>query len=225
MDILRPVSLREVIIKATPPIVEIVPTIISDSGLVKWTVDVEQSLRPLRNFNGTSMPLGILQWNLAEKPMPELETPVQIELKAQDKIGMTTTARQSLKVQQLTLKKKRYELHDDKKIERFALIVFDFNSATLNPANQRIVDDIKSRIQPDSKVIIAGFADRSGELTYNQNLALRRCQEVKNALGLAEGQVTLDPVGSKELLYDNESPQGRSYSRTVQIVVETPVRE
>lgn len=225
MDILRPVSLREVIVKATPPIVEIVPTIVSDSGLVQWTVDVEQSLRPLRNFNGTSMPLGILQWNLAEKPMPELETPVQIELKAQDKIGMTTTARQSLKVQQLTLKKKRYELHDDKKIERFALIVFDFNSASLNPANQRIVDDIKSRIQQDSKVIISGFADRSGELTYNQNLALRRCQEVKNALGLAEGQVQLDPVGSKELLYDNESPQGRSYSRTVQIMVETPVRE
>lgn len=225
IDILRPVSLREVIVKATPPIVEIVPTIISDSGIVQWTVDVEQSLRPLRNFNGTSMPLGILQWNLAEKPMPELETPVQIELKAQDNIGMTTTARQSLKVQQLTLKKKRYELHDDKKIERFALIVFDFNSASLNPANQRIVDDIRARIQKDSKVIIAGFADRSGELTYNQNLALRRCQEVKNALGLAEAQVQLNPVGSKELLYDNDSPQGRSYSRTVQIIVETPVRE
>ena len=194
-------------------------------GLVHWTVDVEQSMRPLRNYNGKDYPLGVLQWNLAEQPMPELETPVQIELKAEDKIGMTVTARQSLKVQQLTLKKKRYELHNDKKIERFALIVFDFNSASLGTNNQRIVQDIKKRIRPDSKIVISGFADRSGELTYNQNLALKRCQEVKNALGLPDTQVTLDPVGSSQLLYDNTTPQGRSYSRTVQILVETPFNE
>lgn len=224
-DILKPVSLREVVISATPPIVEIIPKIVSDSGLVHWTVDVEQSMRPLRNYNGKDYPLGVLQWNLAEQPMPELETPVQIELKAEDKIGMTITARQSLKVQQLTLKKKRYELHNDKKIERFALIVFDFNSASLGTNNQRIVQDIKKRIRPDSRIVISGFADRSGELTYNQNLALKRCQEVKNALGLPDSQVTLDPIGSSQLLYDNTSPQGRSYSRTVQILVETPINE
>lgn len=224
-DILKPVSLREIVVTATPPIVEIVPKIVSDSGIVHWTVDVEQSMRPLRNYNGKDYPLGILQWNLAEQPMPELETPVQIELKAEDKIGMTATARQSLKVQQLTLKKKRYELHNDKKIERFALIVFDFNSASLGTNNQRIVQDIRKRIQSGSQVIIAGYADRSGEMTYNQTLALKRCQEVKNALGLPDNQVKLDPVGSAQLLYDNESPQGRSYSRTVQIIVETPITE
>jgi outer membrane protein OmpA-like peptidoglycan-associated protein len=113
---------------------------------------------------------------------------------------------------------------EGKMVERYSLIVFDFNSARLNPSNQRIMQRVKDRIQSTSKVRIMGFADRQGNAEYNRELARKRCVEAQRALGLSDDRVVIEPVGSDRLLYDNETPEGRSYSRTVQIEVVTPVR-
>lgn len=128
-----------------------------------------------------------------------------------------------LNVEQLTVRQKRYEQRDDKRIDRYSLIVFDFNKAELTAAHRQLLGEVKLRIQPQSKVVIAGYADRSGEPDYNRELARRRCVEVQRALGLADSAVTIEPKGSDELLYDNTTPEGRSYCRTVQITIETPI--
>jgi outer membrane protein OmpA-like peptidoglycan-associated protein len=128
-----------------------------------------------------------------------------------------------LDVEQLTVRQKRFEQRDDKRIDRFSLIVFDFNKADLTPAHRELLSEVKSRIQPQSKVVIAGYADRSGDPDYNRELARRRCVEVQRALGLPDAAVTIVPKGSDELLYDNATPEGRSYCRTVQITIETPI--
>ena len=223
-DIFRPVILREIERKATPPRIEILPDVQSDTGIVRWNIAAEQSGEKLREYSGAGKP-GIQSWNLEIAPQPKFETPVNIVLSAKNERGEEQTARTTMKVQQLTLRKKRYELKNDMRIERYALIVFDFNSAEISAANRRTLDDIKARTTPESRVTISGYADRMGELSYNADLARRRCLETQKILGLPDERVTLQPVGSSSLLYDNSTPQGRSYSRTVLITLETPVRE
>ena len=139
-------------------------------------------------------------------------------------LGQERSASDTLDVEYVTLQLMKSREEGGKRIERYSLIVFDYNSAELNPANRRVMERIKSRIEEDSKVKILGFADRSGNPEYNRNLARRRCREAQRVLGLPDSRVTIEPIGSDRLIYDNDTAEGRSYSRTVQIEVETPVR-
>ncbi|MBX7155226.1 MAG: OmpA family protein [Bacteriodetes bacterium] len=223
IEILKPVSIKDVTVEANPPIVDVVPTISSEAGIANWSAEIEQEGVSLRKFKGTDNPEKYT-WKVTDKPYPKLEQPVDITYTVTDKTGQKKDATASLAVQQLTIKKKRYEQKDDKRIDRFSLIVFDFNKADLNGDNKRIVQEVKQRITPESKITIAGYADRSGDSEYNRELARRRCVETQRSIGLNDSNSTINPIGSDVLLYDNNTPEGRSYSRTVQVIIETPVK-
>ncbi len=222
-DILKPVRLSRIQKTSNPPIVEIFPNVASDSPLQGWGISVEQKGTLLRQFSGTEMPQK-LEWNVEQEPIPKLEEPVDISFYAVDILGQKEVSKATLKIEQKTIKKKREELLGDKQIERFSLIVFDFDKAEILPQHIPILNEIKQRISPNSKVIIAGYTDKIGEASYNKDLALRRCLAVRKFLNLSESQVELLPVGNEILLYDNNLPQGRSYCRTVQIIIETPIK-
>lgn len=104
------------------------------------------------------------------------------------------------------------------------MILFDYDKADIKGVNRTIVDEIRGKIEPNSKVTIIGYADRTGEPTYNRELAARRTAEVQRLLRVNPENLTIKNIGSDILLYDNNTPQGRSYCRTVQIIVETPVK-
>ncbi len=128
-----------------------------------------------------------------------------------------------MNIRQLTIRKKRFELKDDKRIERFALILFDYDKANIKTEQMKTLNDIKSRIQDNSTVIISGFADETGDPEYNRNLAARRTSEVQSILQVPNDRLIINNIGSDRLLYENNSPEGRSYCRTVTIEIETPV--
>jgi outer membrane protein OmpA-like peptidoglycan-associated protein len=221
-DLLKPVFLKEIDRTANPPVVEITPTVKSEAGLSSWDVNIEQSGNSLRSYSGKILPEKI-KWEVEKEPIPKLETPVNIKLTAHDSINQPSKSETNLSIQQLTIKKKRYEMKGDKKIERFSLIVFDYDKADIKPHHKVILQDIKSKIMPNSMVTIEGYADRTGDSAYNKDLALRRSNETEKILQVTPANLTINPVGSDVLLYDNNSPQGRSYCRTVKIKIETPV--
>ncbi|MES2764514.1 MAG: OmpA family protein [Bacteroidota bacterium] len=225
-DIIKPVRKQEIIRSATPPLIELAQQATSEMGLKTWEVRVEQGGQTLRSFKNDipSVPQ-LLRWRIDEAPVPQLEEPITISLRATDAAGETKIAETVLKVQQLTIKKKRFEKINDKRVERYSLILFEFDKAELGPENMKIAEEIKKRIGPTSTITIAGYADRMGESEYNRQLAKRRCESTQKALGLSDDRVVLKPVGSDTLLFDNDIPEGRSYCRTVQIIVETPVTE
>jgi outer membrane protein OmpA-like peptidoglycan-associated protein len=222
-ELIEPVFLKDVEKTADPPVIALYPEVNSESELKNWNINVKQKENQLRKFSGTDLPNEII-WQLDDEPIPELELPANINFDVTDELGQNDTASEQLQLQQLTIRKKRYELKDDKRIERFFLIVFDFNSSELKGHHKPILDDIKSRIMPDSKVIISGYTDRTGNPEYNLDLAKRRCLEVQKYLKVKEENLVINPVGNQTLLYDNDIPQGRSYCRTVQIIIETPVQ-
>ncbi len=233
-DLLKPVYLKEIDRKSNPPVVEIEPNILCEAELTDWEITVEQSGNVLRKYSprdsSTSLRMtikepGKLVWEVEKEPIPKLDSPVKIKLTANDNVDQMTEAETSLLIEQLTIRKKRYELKEDKRIERFSLILFDYDKANIKPGHKKILDEIKQRIMPNSIVTIEGYADRTGEQIYNRELALRRCNEVQNILNVNKSNLNINPIGSDVLLYNNDLPQGRSYCRTVKIKIETPVNE
>jgi outer membrane protein OmpA-like peptidoglycan-associated protein len=224
-DILQPLKLQTITKSATPPTIEILPKATSEVGVQNWEIDVVQKDKSIRNIRGKNATPEKILWNILEEPVPLLDEKATITFTATDVQGLRKSTEQSLSIQQLTIRKKRFEMKDDKRIERYSLILFDFNKADLSAENKAIGLMIRDAIKPNSTVTIAGYADRQGQPEYNRDLAKRRCDAVKTFLGLDDSRVTIKAIGSDELLFNNDLAEGRSYSRTVQVIIETPVEE
>lgn len=222
-DLLKPVYLKDIRKTSNPPLVELKPEISMKKGFDSYNIYISQSGKQLRSYRETEMKDKIL-WDVEQEPIPEFETPVSIALNVAGKDGKTNSAETSIKIKQLTIKKKRFEYKDDKKIERYSLILFDYNRAELNTRQQQILREIKSRIEPGSTVTIAGYTDRTGDPEYNKQLAMKRVAEAQKILQLPAANLKTEPVGNDRLLFDNSTPQGRSYCRTVQLLIETPIK-
>ncbi|HEY6172349.1 MAG TPA: hypothetical protein VIX80_08840 [Candidatus Kapabacteria bacterium] len=69
---------------------------------------------------------------------------------------------------------------------------------------------------------IFGYTDRIGTDEYNTLLSDIRARATQRYLGLDRAEVK--GLGRRILLYDNDLPEGRFYSRTVTIVVSTPMQ-
>lgn len=223
LKLLFPVILKDVKKTSNPPEVEIIPSISSNLKIKDWGVKVTQSSKTLREFEGDeNLDLPFI-WTVEENPMPEYETPIEITLDATNELGLSKVARTELKIEQKTIKKKRYQLKDDKKIEKYALIVFDFASSQLNEQHKSILDLVKSKIEKNSKVEVIGYTDMTGEEKINYQLSHDRAKEVFNYLGLNSKNGTFKGVGENTPLFDNNTTSGRSYNRTVIVTIETPM--
>ncbi|MCO6465716.1 MAG: OmpA family protein [Bradyrhizobiaceae bacterium] len=223
-SILEPVEFKDKDLVITPKAFTIKPTVKGGQDIAKWEAQVVQGLSKLASGKGEGRPTSI-SWDAdSSSSLPRNDKPIIATYTVSNEIGQSRTSTDTLDVDYVTAQLMKASREGGKLIERYSLIVFDFNSAQLNAANQRVMDRVKSRIQPESKVHILGYADRQGNAEYNRNLARKRCVEAQRALGIPDSQVTIEPIGSDKLLYDNDLAEGRSYSRTVQIVIETPVR-
>ena len=68
---------------------------------------------------------------------------------------------------------------------------------------------------------ITGYTDRIGKDDYNLRLSQRRADQTAKELESTEASVT--GLGETIELHNNDLPEGRFYSRTVTIIVETPI--
>ncbi len=101
------------------------------------------------------------------------------------------------------------------------MILFDFDRATIEAQNKRIVEFIKNRIKPESEIGIIGYTDRTGSPEYNKGLSERRAKATKQALKHTNAKEM--GLGQEKLLYNNDLPEGRFYCRTVDVIVKTKV--
>jgi len=224
IEILEPIEFRERDLVISPTDFRLQPTVLDIEGISEWEMKISQGMNHLYTESGMGRPTPI-RWDAgSEITSPTNDKPVTGTVTVRNTLGQERSASDTLDVEYVTLQLMKAREEGGKRIERYSLIVFDYNSSDLNPANRRVMERIKSRIEADSKVKILGFADRSGNPEYNRSLARRRCLEAQRVLGLPDSRVTIEPVGSDRLIYDNDTAEGRSYSRTVQIEVETPVR-
>jgi len=210
--------------KANPPIVRFKVKAQAESGISQWSVKAFQQSAPQQSFEstGTNLDSSIIDWQLEENQQitPRFQEILKSALTLTDNKGNQSIVKgNDVRVEVKTIQEKRREIQGDYEIERYSLILFDFNTFTIADMNNRIIEHIKSRLKPHSIIEILGYTDRTGNAEYNRTLAEERALETSHSLGRKDAVKT--GIGKDILLYDNASPEGRFYCRTVQIIVKT----
>lgn len=222
-EIMQPVTVADTFRVAAASKIKFKPTVHAKAGLAQWHVQVAIDDSVVFMQGGGSEIPEYIDWefNLADaRDMTPRD--VKFLLSVQDNTGKRfVTNQQQLNIDYITVQKKRIERIADKVIDRFALILFDFDKADIKGANLQILQTIRSAIKAQSSVRIIGYTDRIGESAHNKALSERRAEEVRN--NLTASNIEARGVGEEELLFDNDLPEGRTYSRTVIIEVITPV--
>lgn len=158
-----------------------------------------------------------------QKITPKYPEPILAELQLEDKKGNKHTAKtQTEAIELISIQQKRINRVGDYEVEKFSLILFDFDKATIEGGNKKIVDFIMKRIKPESEINITGYTDRTGDDKYNQQLSERRANSTKQAIKRNDAKAI--GIGEQKLLYNNDLPEGRFYCRTVEIEVKTKVK-
>ena len=224
--ILEYIFIEKVDRTANPPIARFKISVQNELPIANWSIKANQTSMPNLTFvkKGKDVPTN-LDWALSsnQKITPQFPEVIKSAFTVEDIRGtIQTCIANDLKVDVKTVQEKRREMEGDYEIERFSLILFDFDQAKIEGMNKQIIDFIGNRLRFNSEIEIYGYADRTGSIEYNRELADKRAQETKKLLKRTD--IIAKGVGSSALLYDNEYPEGRFYCRTVQIIVKTKVQ-
>ncbi|MBM2815858.1 MAG: hypothetical protein HW421_2620 [Ignavibacteria bacterium] len=224
-QLLEPVITTDTLLKSNPPAIRFHQDCKSDFGIASWKLFAFQRDRNLVTYNGTGEPPNYIDWSVDKdkKTIPRLTEPVLYQMEIADKTGVTKKSKENeLKIEQITIQKKRESKIKDFKIDYYSLILFQFNSSDFSPENLRIADFIKGRLKGNSEVKITGYTDQIGDDAYNMQLSEDRAKKLKRIL---TSKAYERGLGESELLFDNSLPEGRFYSRTVVVEVETPIEQ
>jgi len=110
----------------------------------------------------------------------------------------------------------------DLEIERYGLILFEFDEVRISKQHERQLQFIRDRIRENTIVTIIGATDQIGTGEYNKELSLKRAREVARKLGISQAIVVGNGEDNPSL--PNDLPEGRASNRTVVIQLATPVK-
>ena len=110
----------------------------------------------------------------------------------------------------------------DIEVERYGLILFDFDDVKVNKHHERQLTFIRSRIRENTTISVIGATDQIGSVEYNRELSYKRAREVARRLGYPN--VLIVGSGEDNPAFPNYLPEGRASNRTVVIELSTPVR-
>jgi outer membrane protein OmpA-like peptidoglycan-associated protein len=223
IEILAPVTTTDTLRTVDPPIIRLRGTQTVESGPGRWKITLRQGERTIGEMEGAGTPQPAIDFNILDdrNRIPLTEEPVIATYQQWDERGVNRTATDEARVEQVTIRRKREERLGDLIFERYNLITFEFDKATLSPVNRMIANLIKARIRPTSEVEIVGYTDRLGMADHNLELSRARALSTADALGVPAANAR--GAGENESMFDNELPEGRFLSRTVDVTVKTRV--
>ena len=195
----------------------------SSFGIKNWKLEISNADTVIKTWNGAEDLPNEIIWETTNKSLVDaLKSTLKYQLTVNDKIGETQkTQQKNIPIDRITVQAKRSDNYADTEYEYYSLILFEFASRTLDAKHNSVIDFIKSRIKPNSKVIISGYTDIIGNDEVNKRIATERARAAANRLKF--DNVEIRGIGKDELLYDNTFPEGRFYCRTVTIEIETPI--
>jgi outer membrane protein OmpA-like peptidoglycan-associated protein len=209
---------------ADPALIEFIPYAHSEDSVITWEMEITQGDRLLRKNKGMGVPPP-MQWAIRPNELTNKQVPIDYMLKATTINGKDQTVTGSIPTEYYSISRKKTEDLPDRIVSKFSLILFDFDKAEISPDDKKIIDEyILPAIKYNSTVKIYGYTDRIGDDKYNQKLARRRAEAVRDYIKRKKKDVKIDVygVGESVPIFDNDKPIGRQLSRTVQVHVITP---
>ncbi|MFN8361161.1 MAG: OmpA family protein [Candidatus Kapaibacterium sp.] len=223
--VIAPIITNDTLRKANPPTVRFRPQITGSSPVATWILTAEQNGNILKKFEGTGTLPASIDWNMDQDGThPRTEEGLKYTLTVTDASGTSVSAGSIIPVEQNTIRRKQLERKGDKEINRYSLILFDVRSSEITGTNKPIIELISKNITPTSTVNVAGYTDRLGDARTNQSLAEGRAKATASALNIPENGTNISSKGNAET-YNPKLPEGRLYTRTVDVVIETPIKE
>jgi outer membrane protein OmpA-like peptidoglycan-associated protein len=224
-----PVTVLNVERLATPDLVRFKPVIVADTNEVKiksLKASVLSNGRELFTVvSGSGRPANSKTWSVTEQDILQFEDSLQLRLDVEDQQGNVYVALGSLPINVAHSSTDKPE-----RLERFSLILFDFDQSRIENKNSRMIQRVAAALPTlkAERITIVGHTDESGSEEYNDRLSRTRAEEARLALERAAGQagiklpsrIVTDGLGSRQRQFDNSLPEGRFYSRTVNITVE-----
>lgn len=209
----------------TPNMVEFRPTA-SGAPVKSWNLTVTQAGNTLREFSRTGEP-SPQRWVIRPNELSASQLPIEYTYTVTGSDGASKEVNGTIPVDYISSTRKSVEQLPDRVVEKFSLILFDFDKSDITTDNSRILEKVVvPAVKFNSVVKIYGYTDRIGDPDYNKKLSKQRAEAVKSYL---EGKVKaaryeVAGVGEDLILFDNDMPVGRQLCRTVQVFIETPTK-
>ena len=209
-DVIAPIVIEDTLRFVSPGNVVIRNSVQSESAIKGWEVVANSSTENIAYFNGENEPPNQLNINFSNNEY--LKSKLNRDLQAYMRVENAEENAVS-DIVKVPIKIER----KDSSINIYNLILFDFNRSDLNPTNKRIAEFIDSDIRDDASVQVIGHTDRIGNDDYNKKLSDERAKSTASILKNKNADAF--GVGEQDLIYDNTTPEGRFYCRTVQVIV------
>lgn len=198
----------------------------SEFEIKRWDLDILQNEQIIKSFQGDGLPPNEIIWeiNSESEDSRMFAGALKYKLYIKDAFGSVHSTNENIiPIEQITIDKKRIEGAADKEFENYSLILFDYGKYTLSSAHKKVIDFVKNRVTPKSTISIIGYTDKIGEEEINDKISTNRAKSVGKMLEIENAETY--GVGKRELLFDNNLPEGRFYCRTVKISIETPIEK
>lgn len=197
----------------------------SEANIHSLLIEVEQDGKIIADHQKIfDSPLTSYSWDWLVKKELGLEklSPIYYYVTVEDELGQTVKSEKIyIPIERITVDLKRLEKIKDVTYENYSLILFDYGKSDLGRENNKIVNFVKSRVSQNAKVEIVGYTDSMGDEDINEKISTNRAKYTYKKLNLKNA--TYRGKGEKDLLFDNNSPEGRFYCRTVVIYVENVI--
>jgi len=212
------------------PSIRVVPNVSAEAGIRNWKITLTTGDQVLGEFHGETDPETGYVLPLEKDALDIMAATgvVEASLQISDMEAGTFNQPQvsRLPVHFMRRQEQMTQQTGYKVREKYALILFDYDSTAIKSRNQVIVDRIIDRIHavPDAQMEIVGHTDNIGKEPYNLQLSQNRAEAVKAQFGQVDGalaaNLNVGGVGPHDPLYDNGRPEGRALNRTVTIALE-----
>jgi outer membrane protein OmpA-like peptidoglycan-associated protein len=224
--ILAPVMLPDTVYLRPAGTIRFTPPAVDSLRTNDWTLDLQIGDSIIKNAaKGYGPPNKPIDVSIANRPDLNFPSPVQAFgiMRLQDTLFETFSTLRSkpIIIRQTGKFEEQRKIVGNNYRDEYNLLLFSFDSAGVFDFSQQATAIMQERITPDSKVRVFGHTDRIGLPPYNKALSQRRAETAASLLGVTPAEVV--GLGEKQLLYDNKFPEGRYYSRSVTVVIETPV--
>jgi outer membrane protein OmpA-like peptidoglycan-associated protein len=204
------------------------PQIFSGYGIDRWTLNLTGDGLPIESLSGTGELEPVYQLELASIGLRRLSAfrTITAAVEVKDRKGQTTAATADAAVRFVKRQERMAQKMGYRVLEKYALILFDFDRSDIKAHNLDIIDRIAARIRqiPSATVSIVGHTDTIGQEAYNLDLSAKRAKSAYDHLlagGVPAGDnITYTGVGPHDALFDNALPEGRALNRTVTVTLE-----
>jgi outer membrane protein OmpA-like peptidoglycan-associated protein len=204
------------------------PQINSGYQIDHWTLKLAGDGTTIESLSGAEVIEPAYHLALADVGLHKLSTyrTITAGIEVTDRKGQSTVAQAQADVRFIRRQERLAQKEGYRVLEKYALILFDFNRSDIKQHNKEVIDRIVARIKeiPTATVSIVGHTDSIGHEAYNLDLSMKRAKSAYDFIlsgGVqASDNISYEGIGIHDALFDNELPEGRALNRTVTVTLE-----